>query len=299
LLVLYAKGKIKEGITIGGIALLSCYDIFNVDTRYLNYKNYAELAVADAAFNTNPAIEKIKADPDHNNFRVFDQPDFSSSTISYYFNSIGGYSPAKLALYEDIIERQISEGNINVLNMLNTKYFVVRNPANGAMEAQLNPGALGNAWFVKGFKIAKNADNEMDILTRLNTKDSAVIDERFKGIAGSQPVYDSAAKIQMIENSTDKIIYKTTAGTNQFAILSEVYYPHGWDAYIDGKQVDYARVNYVLRGLPVPAGNHTIEFRFEPRSVILGDKITMWMSILLYAMMAAGLFLLVRKKKIA
>ena len=298
LLVLYAKGKIKEGVTIGGIAILSCYDIFNVDTRYLNYKNYAEPAVADAAFNTNPAIEKIKADPDHNNFRVFDQPDFSSSTISYYFNSIGGYSPAKLALYEDIIERQISEGNINVLNMLNTKYFVVRNPANGAMEAQLNPGALGNAWFVKGLKMAKNADNEMDILTKLNTKDSAVTDERFKNIAGSQPVYDSAAKIQMTENSTDKIIYKTSAASNQFAVLSEVYYPHGWDAYIDGKQVDYARVNYVLRGLPVPAGNHTIEFRFEPRSVILGDKITMWMSILLYAMMAAGLFLLVRKKKI-
>ncbi len=298
LLALYAKGKIKMGISIAGIAILSCYDIFNVDTRYLNYKNYAEPAVADAVFNTNPAIEKIKADPEHDKFRVFDQLDFSSSTISYYFNSIGGYSPAKLALYEDIIERQIDQGNINVLNMLNAKYFVVSNPSTRAPEAQLNPGALGNAWFVKGFKIAKNADDEMQTLTGLNTKDSAVIDERFKNIAGTQPVFDLAAKIQMTENITDKIVYKTSAASNQFAVLSEVYYPHGWDAFIDGKQVEYARVNYVLRGLPVPAGNHTIEFRFEPRSVVLGDKITMWMSVLLYLMMFAAVFLLVRKKKI-
>jgi Bacterial membrane protein YfhO len=298
LLTLYAKGKTKTGITIAGIAFLSCYDIFNVDTRYLNYKNYAEPAVADAVFNTNPAIEKIKADPDHNNFRVFDQPEFSSSTISYYFNSIGGYSPAKLGLYEDLIEQQISDANIHVLNMLNAKYFVVRNPANGNMDAQLNPGALGNAWFIKGFVLAKNADEEMDILTTLNTKDSAVIDARFTNIAGAQPVYDSTAKIQMVENTTDKIIYKTTAAASQFAVLSEIYYPHGWDAYIDGNQVEYARVNYVLRGLPVPAGSHTMEFRFEPRSVILGDRITRWMSILLYLMIAVGLIVMIRKKKI-
>jgi hypothetical protein len=298
ILTLFAKGKIKAGVTIAGIVFLSCYDIFNVDTRYLNYNNYTEPAVAEAVFNTNPAIEKIKADPDHDKFRVFDQADFSSSTISYYFNSIGGYSPAKLALYQDIIERQISKGNINVLNMLNAKYFVVRNPANGAMDAQLNPGALGNSWFVKGFVIAKDANEEMAILTKLNTRDSAVIDARFRNVAGAQPIFDSTAKIQMQENTNDKIIYKTSAATNQFAVLSEVYYPHGWDAYLDGKPVDYARVNYLLRGLPVPAGNHTIEFRFEPRSVILGDRVTRWMSVLLYAVMAAGLYVMIRKKKI-
>lgn len=297
LLYLYTKNKLKGIYVIAGIGILSCTDVLGVALRYLNYKNYAEQSVADAAFNTNSAIEKIKADPNHQNVRVFDQADFSSSTISYYFNSIGGYSPAKLGLYQDIITRQISKGHMNVFNMLNTKYFIVQNPANGQPEAQVNPDALGNCWFVKGFTIAKNADDEMNILDNLNTKDSAVIDQRFSAIAGSQPVYDSTAKIVMKENLNDKIVYESKSASNQFAVFSEIYYPHGWDAYIDGKKSEYCRVNYTLRGMPVPAGTHTIEFRFEPRSVILGDKMTMWFNILIYLMLVAGIVVELRKKK--
>ena len=297
LLYLYAKNKLKAIYVIAGVGLLSCVDVIGIATRYLSYKNYAELSVAEAAFNTNPAIEKIKADPNHNNVRVFDQSDFSSSTISYYFNSIGGYSPAKLGLYQDIIANQITKGHINVLNMLNAKYFIVQNSASAPPDAQINPGALGNCWFVKGFSIAKNADEEMKVLDNLDTRDSAVIDERFKAIAGNQPVYDSTAKIVLKENLNDQITYESKASSNQFAVFSEIYYPHGWEAFIDGKKVDYCRVNYILRGMPVPAGAHTIEFRFEPRSVILGDKITMWFNILIYLMLIAGIVLEIRKKK--
>jgi hypothetical protein len=229
--------------------------------------------------------------------RVYDQADFTSSTVSYFFNSIGGYSPAKLGLYQDIITNQIAQNHMNVLDMLNTKYFIVQNPANGHPEAQLNPGALGNCWFVKGFSFAKNADAEMAVLNRLNTRDSAVIDERFRSFAGNEPFFDSTATITMKENLNDKIIYESKSPTSQFAVFSEVYYPHGWDAYLDGRKVDYLRVNYLLRGMPVPAGNHTIEFRFEPRSVILGDKITMWFNILIYLMLVAGFILEFKKKK--
>ena len=296
-LYLYAKNKLKAIYVITGVGILSCVDVIGIATRYLSYKNYAELSVAEAAFNTNSAIEKIKADPNHKNVRVFDQSDFSSSTISYYFNSIGGYSPAKLGLYQDLIANQITKGHINVLNMLNAKYFIVQNSASAPPDAQINPDALGNCWFVKGFSIAKNADEEMKELDNLNTRDSAVIDERFKAIAGNQPVYDSTAKIVLKENLNDQITYESKATGNQFAVFSEIYYPHGWDAYIDGNKVDYCRVNYVLRGMPVPAGTHTIAFRFEPRSVILGDKITMWFNILIYLMLIAGIVLELRKKK--
>jgi len=296
LLFLYVKNKMKALYAMAAIIILSCIDVLAVGTRYLNYKNFAEPAVVDATFNTNPAIEKIKADPDHTRFRVYDQANFSSSTISYYFNSVGGYSPVKLGLYQDIISRQLSKGNMNVFNMLNTKYFITQNPANNQPDAQLNTGALGNSWFVKGFLFAKNADEEMKMLDNLNTKDSAVIDERFKSIAGNQPVFDSTATIIMKENLNDKIIYESKAASNQFAVFSEVYYPHGWNAYLDNKKIDYCRVNYVLRAMPVPAGNHTIEFRFEPESVILGDKITMWFNILLYLMLIAVIVLEFRKK---
>ena len=181
--------------------------------------------------------------------------------------------------------------------MLNTKYFIAPNPTNNQPEAQLNPGAQGNCWFVKGLRIAKNADAEMKALDNLNTRDSAVIDERFKSIAGPQPLTDSSATIQMKEYLNDRIVYQTQSSANQFAVFSEVYYPHGWDAYIDGKKTDYCRVNYLLRGMPVPAGSHSIEFKFEPRSVFVGDKISMWFNTLLYLMLIGTIVYEFRKRK--
>ena len=162
-----------------------------------------------------------------------------------------------------------------------------RDPSTRQPVAQLNPGALGNAWFVKNISFAKNADEEMNKLSQLNTRDSAVIDQRYKAIAGTQTEFAGTGSIQLIENVNDKISYKSSSPAAQFAVFSEVYYPHGWDAYIDGKKAAYCRVNYILRGVPVPAGNHTIEFRFEPRSVILGDKITTWFSVLVYLLLIA------------
>lgn len=301
MLYLYLKNKLKAEYAMIGIIVLGSFDVLAVGKRYMGNDKFVEPADFESAFNPTPAVQKIKADPDKN-FRVFDQASgdpFQSSVASYHFNDIGGYSPVKLALYQDIITRQLSRGNMNVFNMLNTKYFIVQNQATGQPDAQQNPNALGNVWFVKGFSLAKNADDEMRILDNLNTRDSAVVDERFKNIVGNQPQFDSTARIVMKENLNDRIVYESKSSTPQFAVFSEIYYPHGWDAYIDGRKAEYARVNYVLRGMPVPAGNHSIEFRFEPRSVILGDKITMWLSILIHIMLVGGLYLEFRKSKTA
>lgn len=285
---LVIRRKLQPMYALAALVFLSSVDLLAVGKRYLNNDSFVEPADFEAAFAPSQADYQIdtyqKAHPNEY-FRVFDQASgdpFQSARASYHFSSVGGYNPAKLALYQDLIERQLSQGNMQVFNMLNTKYFIVQNPANRQPEAQTNPGALGNAWFVKNIAFARNADDEMNTLSHLNTKDSAVIDQRFKNSAGSQTGFDGAGSIELIQNLNDKISYKSSSPSSQFAVFSEVYYPYGWDAYVDGKKATYSRVDYVLRGMPVPAGNHTIEFRFEPRSVIVGDKVTMWFSILVY-----------------
>lgn len=287
---LYLKNKLSAVVTLSALVLLSSFDLLSVGKRYLNNDDFVEPTDFESMFVPTPADLKIKADS--GNYRVFDQTSnspFEDARASFHHNSVGGYSPVKLALYQDIIQRQLAAGNMQVFNMLNTKYFITADQKTGQPEEHINPGALGNAWFVKGIKIAKNADDEMSILTTLNTKDSAVIDARYQNMIATKPVFDSMASVKLIENLNDKISYQSNATSNQFAVFSEVYYPYGWDAYIDGKKTPYTRVNYLLRGMPVPAGSHKIEFIFEPRSVILSDKITMWLSILLYLMLVAGI----------
>lgn len=299
---LWLKNKLTATYTTIIVGLLVVFDTLSVANRYLNNNSFNEASDVEGAFNPSPAVQQILADKS-GFFRVFDetaeQGPFQDSKISYHLNSIGGYSPAKLALYQDIIERQLSRGNMNVFNMLNTKYFIAQNPQNGQVIAQLNPGALGNCWFVKAIVFAKNADEEMKILDSLNTKDSAVIDIRFKTAVGNQPLYDSNATIVLKENLNDKVVYESNAASDQFAVFSEVYYPHGWNVTIDGKPSDYARVNYTLRGLAVPAGKHTIEFSFEPRSAIISDQISKWCNILFFVLLIGSIIWLIKKSGIA
>jgi hypothetical protein len=295
---LYLKDKLKLQWALAIIVLLSCFDLLAVGKRYLNNNNFIEESDFESAFIPTAADMEIKADPDPY-YRVFDQTagnPFADSRASYHHRSVGGYNAARLGLYEDIINRQLRTGNMNVYNMLNTKYFIVPNQSTRQPEARRNPDANGPVWFVKSITFAKNADDEMNILDHLNTRDSAVIDQRFQQVAGAAPAYDSAASIQFVENANDKISYKSQAASNQFAIFSEVYYPLGWNVYIDGKKAEYVKANYILRGMPVPAGNHTIEFRFEPRSVILGDKITLWSCILIFIMIPIAIFLEIRHR---
>jgi hypothetical protein len=298
LLWAYAKDKLKREYTLAGILLLGSFDLVQIDRRYLNDDNYIEAEQNDNPFTPSTADQMISRDTGY--YRVLDQTGgnpFVDSRASYFHNSLGGYSPAKLGLYQDIIERQLNKGNMHVFNMLNTKYFIVQDQTSGQPVAQKNPDALGPAWFVKTLVFARDADDEMHILDKLNTRDSAVVDLRFKSIASSQPVYDSTATITLQKNMNDSVIYISNAPTPQFAVFSEIYYPHGWDAYIDGQKADYGRVDYILRGMPVPAGKHTIEFKFLPKTYYTGSKISLWTNILVCILLLAGIGITLRKKK--
>jgi hypothetical protein len=296
----YLKNKINQQVLLIGLLVVSSFDLVGVASRYLNSDNYVEKDAYENAFLPTAADLDILKDT-NKPFRVFDQIDnqgpFNGSRASYFHNSVGGYSPAKLSLYNDLIEKQLSKGNMQVFNMLNTRYFIGTNPANNQPVAQLNPSAFGPAWFVKSIHVVKNADEEMQALDSTNLKDIAILQQKYASIAGAAPVFDSTAAIQWIENLNDKVVYKTTAASNQFAVLSEIYYDKGWNAYLDGKPVPYVKVNYVLRGMPVPAGSHTIEFRFEPATVQTSKTITTVCAILVYLLLLVAGWQAWRSKK--
>ena len=298
LLGLYAKGKIKPVILLAALIVFSTYDLLAVATRYLNSDSYVEVADFESSLNATAADMQIKNDPDKN-FRVFDestQSPFEDARPSYHHNSIGGYSPAKLGLYQDLIEHQLSRGNMQAYNMLNTKYFIQRNPANNQPEARLNPGAFGPCWLVRSIHFVKDGNEEMKALDSINVRDTAIVQQKFAGLIKFMPEPDTTASIHIIENLNDQIRYKFSGRSNQFAVFSEIYYEKGWSAYIDGKQTDYCRVDYVLRGMAIPAGDHTIEFRFEPHSYVLSDMMATWAHILTYLLLIGAVVYQFRKK---
>jgi hypothetical protein len=300
LLGLFIKKKIKPAILLAGLIVLSSFDLLSVAGRYLNSDSFVDDSDFESAFIPTEADQEILKDPDHANFRVFDQTSrdpFMDSRTSYHHNSIGGYHPAMLALYNDIIDNQLSKGNMQVFDMLNTKYFIVQNPQTGKPVAQLNPGAFGNAWLAKGIKYVPNADAEMEALDSTNLKDIAVVDKRYQSQIKQQPVPDSSAFIKLRENLNDKIDYTFHSTTPQFAVMSEVYYPLGWNAFIDGKKADYVKTDYVLRGMYVPAGDHEIEFRFEPKSYYTGRMITIIANLLVMLALILAIAFGMRKPK--
>lgn len=295
---LMLKKKLSPMVATISLTVISLFELINVDQRYLNYDSYREAEEVTGAFTPTAADQQILADPDHANFRVFNQTsNFTQESLtSYHHNSIGGYSPAKLGLYQDLIEHQLMKGNIGVLNMLNTKY-VIGNTQDGKTIAQQNPGAFGPCWLVKGIKFVNSPNEEMLALDSTNVRDTAIINNSFKSVIKQLPVYDSSASIKITERQNDKITYASNATTPQFAVFSEIYYNRGWDAYLDGKKTEYAKVNYLLRGMEVPAGKHTIEFRFEPKAYYTGNTISFWSMIIIYLALIAAIVLSLKKKK--
>lgn len=278
-------------ISIALIAL-NLIDLLPISSRYLNKDKYVASEDFDAVFAPTAADLQIKTDTSY--YRVFNtqgdpfQSSEATSRTAYLHNSVGGYHPAKLALYEDLKNYQLQKGNMSVFNMLNTKYFIVSNPQNQQPVAQTNPGALGPAWIVKTIKYVNSADEEMKALDSFNPADTVVIDKREQPKIPFTPGADSLASIRLVQNMNDKLTYEFKSTSNQFVVFSEVYYPRGWKAFIDGKEAPIARVNYLLRGLAVPAGTHSIELRFEPRSFVIGDMISMIVGIISILILLAG-----------
>jgi uncharacterized membrane protein YfhO len=291
------KKKIPFYLSIAGLITLITYDLLSIDKRYLNEDKFTEATEETAEFLPSPADQLILNDPDHANFRVFNaSSNFTNeSNTSYFHNSIGGYHPAKLGLYQDLIEHQLSKRNSQVLNMLNTKYVLV-NGDNGQPQALRNDEAYGNCWLVRNIKYVQTPNEEMLALDSTNLKEYAIINQSFKSQTGENPVYDSTASIKVLSRDNDHIAYASNAQQPQLAVFSEIYYNRGWNAYLDGKRTDHIKANYLLRAMKIPAGQHKIEFKFEPIAYYSGVAIAKWSILFLYLMLIASMLMPLLKK---
>ncbi|HKJ06822.1 MAG TPA: YfhO family protein, partial [Flavobacteriaceae bacterium] len=280
LLWLSVKNKLKRNYAIVGFALLILFDLISVDSRYVNSDDFESARKIDKPYQASPVDNQILEDKGYYRVANFTVNPMNDGSTSYFHKSIGGYHAAKMGKYQELFNFHIANNNIEVLNMLNTKYFKFYN--NNEEVAQLNPDANGNAWFVNTIKIVENANKEILALDSLKTKQEAVIQEKNSSTNLKQqyPI-DSTAQIELTSYKANELTYKSTSTNEQFAVFSEIYYPHGWNAYINDELTPHYPVNYVLRGMEIPAGNNTIVFKFEPKVIEQGKTITLVSYILL------------------
>jgi hypothetical protein len=293
---LYMKNKIKASYAMIALLLFSSIDVLAEGRRYLNDNMFQSKDDQDSQ-NFSPSATDQQILQDTGYYRVLNlaADTYNDAMTSYFHNSVGGYNPAKLAIYQDLITYQLSgKLNINVLNMLNTKYVITRGQQGDVV--QQNPGALGACWFAKQIAYVKDDAAAMRALDNNNPVDSAIVEASEKSKIAFMPAADSTAKIQLIKNDNDVINYSSKSNTNQFAVFSEVYYDRGWKAYIDNKEVPIVRTDYVLRGLAVPAGNHSIRFEFKPASFYDSETIEIIASAIVWLLLAVTVFLIIKRK---
>ena len=278
----FMKNKLKKNYAFIALIALILIDMWAIDRRYLNNDNFVSKREAKVPYQMTQANQRILQDRDPN-FRVFNLTvdPFNDASTSYYHKSIGGYHGAKMKRYQELIEHQISKNNMDVLNMLNTKYFIV--PDNNRQPvAQYNPAALGNAWFVEDYRIVPDADTEIQSLSEFNPLQEAIVDQRFEEfVQGKNFITDTSSFIQLEDYKPNHLTYAANCTSEKLVVFSEIYYPKGWNAYIDGNLSDHFRVNFVLRSMVVPEGSHTVEFKFEPESYEKGSKVSLAGSLIL------------------
>ena len=296
LLWLFLKQKLKINTTIIAFGILIMFDLVTVNKRYVNNDDFMNAREIDKPFIASEIDKEILKDTTYYRVANFAVDPMNDGSTSYFHNSIGGYHAAKLGRYQELFDYQIAKNNIEVLNMLNTKYFMFID-GNQKLQAQQNPDANGNAWFVNTLKVVKNADEEIVGLDSIKSKEIALIDERFitSNFITSYPK-DSIATIALKNYKDNHLTYSSKSTQNQFAVFSEIYYKDGWNAYIDGELKPHYRVNYVLRGLEIPAGTHKIEFKFEPTIIQKGTSIAL-VSYALLLFIPIGWFFIEKKKK--
>ena len=285
LVYLSIKKVINQTIVLIGFGVLSMIDLFQVNLKYLKADNFIEAADSENAFVLNPIDIALKKDTSL--YRVLDvrngiQNAFNGGAIvAYHHKTVGGYHPAKLSIYQDLIENQWYKfpNCAPTINMLNTKYVITGNIANDTIA---NKGALGNVWFVKGVQFEKGPAEVMHRLDNFNPKDTAIIEQKDKIESLSSLEFDENAKISLVNNLNDEINYKSSSNKKQLAVFSEIYYHLGWKAYIDNQETPIVKTNYVLRALVVPAGNHSIRFEFKPISIKTSIVASTFASILLW-----------------
>ena len=293
----YTKNKLAATTAIVLVGLLMVSDLVFVDKNYVSNKDFVSAHEVNVPFEASPTDEQIMQDT--TNYRVLDVEGYLNAKASYFHKSIGGYSAVRPRRMQELFDYQIAKNNKRVLDMLNVKYIIQTNDK-GEEVASMNPAANGNAWFVKELKMVPNSDAEMKALDKLDNKNVAVINEYefgawFKNDPHTFSV-DSTATINLVLNKPNHLIYSSNNKNNGFAVFSEMYYKNGWNATIDGKNASFLRVDYALRGLNIPAGKHTIEFKFEPQVVKTGSTIALVSSIGMLLLLIGGIYFEGKKK---
>ncbi|MDU7593165.1 YfhO family protein [Bacteroides sp.] len=297
LLWLYASGKLRSSLTIAGITILCLADMWGVNKRYLNDAQFVPHSIRTETFTKTNTDELILQNTSLD-YRVlnFATSTFDDNNTSYWHKSVGGYHPAKLRRYQEMIEHHISPemqaaykaiataggemdsvdaNKFRVLNMLNTKYFIFPAGQQRQTVPILNPHAYGNAWFVNKVQYVNNANEEIDALDSIIPTETAVVDARFKDVlkGATESYKDSLSSICLTSYAPNRLTYETNNAQDGIAVFSEIYYPDGWHVTIDGQPAELARADYILRTMYVPAGQHTIEMRFDPTSLHVTEGI--------------------------
>ena len=297
LLWLYASGKLRSSLTIAGITILCLADMWGVNKRYLNDAQFVPHSIRTETFTKTNTDELILQDTSLD-YRVlnFATSTFDDNNTSYWHKSVGGYHPAKLRRYQEMIEHHISPemqaaykaiataggemdsvdaNKFRILNMLNTKYFIFPAGQQRQTVPILNPHAYGNAWFVNKVQYVNNANEEIDALDSIIPTETAVVDARFKDVlkGATESYKDSLSSIRLTSYAPNRLTYETNNAQDGIAVFSEIYYPDGWHVTIDGQPAELARADYILRTIYVPAGQHTIEMRFDPTSLHVTEGI--------------------------
>ena len=318
LLLFYKAGKLKPLYMLGGIFVLCLVDMWQVDKRYLNDGMFVPRSERDTPPEMSETDRMILED-NSLDYRVlnFSTNTFNENETSYFHKSVGGYHPAKLRRYQELIEAYISpemrkameaiaknggdmaavDGNAvyPVLYMLNTKYFIM--PLQGGDTAPIeNPYACGNAWFVNKVSFVDNANEELATVGKIDVRHEAVADKRFQQTLGASTTNDSTATVTLKSYEPDRLVYDVKSTNGGVLVFSEIYYP-GWTATIDGNDVPVGRVNYVLRALNMKPGNHKVELTFKPKTVVMTERIANTASAILVIILVAVTIAAYRKRR--
>jgi hypothetical protein len=295
---MFIKEKFAQNTAIILVGLLMVFDLFFVDKKYVSDKDFVSRSEVEVPFQETPADLQILQDTTH--YRVFEvSGNLSSARASYFHKSIGGYSAVKPRRMQQLFDYQIAKNNVEILNMLNVKY-IIQTDSTGASFPVQNPNVNGNAWFVKDVLLVNKADDVMKALDKIDTKYVAVFNVHDYGSkfenARLKEKWDNSGAIQLDIYKPNYLKYTSENKGNGLAVFSEIYYEKGWNAYVDGKITEHFPVNYVLRGMKIPAGKHTIEFKFEPQVIQTGSTITLISFLGMLVLLIGGIYFEQRKK---
>lgn len=284
----YTKEKLAPVTTVILIGVFMVGDLVLVDRNYVDASGFVSAREVKQPFQPTESDMQILQDTSH--YRVYEVNGRLQARTSYFHKSLSGYSAVRPRRMEQLFNYQIDNGNMEVLNMLNTKYVIQVDEKNQEFPA-LNDKANGNAWFISKVKFVSSSDEEMKALDKFNSKEEVIINEKeFKISTDKTYAKDSLAQISLVKYKPNYLKYKTQNNAKGLAVFSEIYYPKGWIATIDGKEAPIFRVNYTLRGLEIPAGNHTVEFKFEPQVVQTGSAIVLVSGIGMLLLISGGIY---------